>query len=635
MTKVYKIWIKVLVVCLFVLFVLPYVFSASRIKNLDNVLWLDATHRFDELGRKLAKKVKKETKQEYAKRKRIRMPEVKKYKIGDREKFWTSNLVTNSFEQIEAELKAIGKHCYVFVSVDQNISDATIAKLVDEFDNKIYPSNTSIFGSEWKPGIDGDERIFLLMFDIKDGFSPSTSGGVVSGGFVAGYFFPADEFLQSQIPENIPVKSNEKEILYLDTYPADPESNFYYTIIAHEFQHMIHFNNDPYEYTWLNEGCSQMAPYFCGYGHANQILAYIKYPDNSLIAWSREHEVANYGQVYLWNFYIINKLLNSTEVCQKFFKDLVSDKKRGAESYNDLFKKYNLNSFDQIYNDFAITNFVNNKYLDNGKYSYDDPILSKLKIPVSGIISEFPKSFTDKVYIWSTDGIKIDLSKAKSTIKINFKGQRIKFDENTYSSYNVTIVKLSTINPTKVELKNMQLSPSMDGAIVIKNDKAYNQLLVLVSAQAPLSVPDNLLANLPGVSYNLEVSDEGLVLVSRHNQNISLAQFTETLGTINFYITAEKAVSGLQILSKKTSPLLEDNIAMLNSEIINTIKILLENKAYNKVRDAIEIIAKNSKIYNGVDNSVINNVLDVLKFYKMQDNSVEIESLINIVNSIQ
>ncbi len=39
--------------------------------------------------------------------------------------------------------------------------------LSQEFENKIYTNLTSIFGSEWKPGIDGDERIILLFHQMR------------------------------------------------------------------------------------------------------------------------------------------------------------------------------------------------------------------------------------------------------------------------------------------------------------------------------------------------------------------------------------------------------------------------------------------------------------------------------------
>ena len=32
-----------------------------------------------------------------------------------------------------------------------------------EFNSKIYPILTSVYGSEWKPGVDGDNKITILF----------------------------------------------------------------------------------------------------------------------------------------------------------------------------------------------------------------------------------------------------------------------------------------------------------------------------------------------------------------------------------------------------------------------------------------------------------------------------------------
>ena len=47
------------------------------------------------------------------------------------------------------------------------------------------------------------------------------------------------------------------------------------TILAHEFEHLLHNARDPYEYLWIDEGAADMAAYLCFgvtstlTGHAN------------------------------------------------------------------------------------------------------------------------------------------------------------------------------------------------------------------------------------------------------------------------------------------------------------------------------------------------------------------------------
>ena len=221
--------------------------------------------------------------------------DVKPIELGDQATFNTYNLEANCNEKIKATVKKIGKHCYVYLQNGVKVPQKTIDKIANAFDNKIYPEDRSMFGSEWNPGIDDDARITLLLLDIKDGYNPSIGNNAYTGG----YFNAGDCYPKSKYPT-----SNEKEMLYLDVNPSDPNSDKFLSVLAHEFQHMIHWNHDPKEYTWLNESMSQLAPYLCGYGHPNQVEAYLRSPDNNLCGWLDDDMVANYGQVYMWAQYI-------------------------------------------------------------------------------------------------------------------------------------------------------------------------------------------------------------------------------------------------------------------------------------------------------------------------------------------
>ena len=50
----------------------------------------------------------------------------------------------------------------------------SLISLTTEFEEKIYPSLTRTFGSEWTPGIDKDTRIVILIHPMKKGtlFTP-------------------------------------------------------------------------------------------------------------------------------------------------------------------------------------------------------------------------------------------------------------------------------------------------------------------------------------------------------------------------------------------------------------------------------------------------------------------------------
>ena len=64
-------------------------------------------------------------------------------------------------------------------------------------------------------------------------------------------------------PNDIQYYSEYKEIIHLDK--AALTRGIAYDTIAHENQHLIHFNNDDSETTWLDEGIAVFAEYLCGY----------------------------------------------------------------------------------------------------------------------------------------------------------------------------------------------------------------------------------------------------------------------------------------------------------------------------------------------------------------------------------
>ena len=142
--------------------------------------WVDATHLFEEEVRSVVETVSRDPEPMFMMRNRAAAPEIRSFNIGDTQTFWTKNIVENKFEETRAVLKAIGKNCYVFLEEGKTLAPEAIEKVRKSFDEVIYPTNTVNFGSEWKPGIDGDPRITLLLLGGMQGCD--------------GFFYLSDQF---------------------------------------------------------------------------------------------------------------------------------------------------------------------------------------------------------------------------------------------------------------------------------------------------------------------------------------------------------------------------------------------------------------------------------------------------------
>ena len=146
---------------------------------------------------------------------------------------------------LPATLKTISDRAYFYVddkywnslsAYGRDVTMTGLQNLAIEFDNNIYPGETSFWGSEAKPGIDNDPRLLILLEDL------STGNG--------GYFETKNLFSKS-MAEN----SNESEMIVVNAnvIGADYIKNF----VAHELQHVISFNQKEV----LNDLCQFFAAY--------------------------------------------------------------------------------------------------------------------------------------------------------------------------------------------------------------------------------------------------------------------------------------------------------------------------------------------------------------------------------------
>lgn len=286
-------------------------------------------------------------------------------------------------EQVSANLQKISQHGYFYLESEweQALSQENKQKVTDllqalsqEFDQTIYPELTTLFGQEWRPGIDNDEHIYVLFLKMKQG--------------TAGYFRIEDEAPGLQSPH-----SNEKEMVYLNVdYLASPLLE---SFLAHEFTHLITFNQKDRlrgveEEVWLNEARADYVPTLLGYDDEYQgshlqarLKTFLQSPSDSLTEW--KGQPADYGIINVFIHYLIDHYGTNILV------DSLQSSKVGIASLNHALPSPSsspflpLSPFSQVFANWAITMFLNNCQMGD-YYCYKNENLANIKITPSLIL---------------------------------------------------------------------------------------------------------------------------------------------------------------------------------------------------------------------------------------------------------
>ena len=103
--------------------------------------------------------------------------------------------------------------------------------------------------------------------------------------------------------------SNAHEMFVLDADHVDLGEEFAYSVLAHEFQHMIHWNIDRNEDTWMNEGASELAAFLNGYSIGGHDRIFAQKPDTQLNVWrdNASGSTENYGASFLFMTYFLDR----------------------------------------------------------------------------------------------------------------------------------------------------------------------------------------------------------------------------------------------------------------------------------------------------------------------------------------
>lgn len=265
--------------------------------------------------------------------------------VGDTRSFWTYDLsvMPPSNVAVAATCRAVGDTVLVYVADDQwesTVSADDVGRIVTAFDEAtplgeggIMARMTELFGAS--SDIDANGRLIILVYEI-----PTYQNYTFDG-----YFRAEDLLANDPACETNPSVycSNECEVIHVNS--DDAGSDYMIGVMAHEYEHLIHFGLDADEEIWLDESMAELAMAVNGYEDDTNVAYYVAHRDAPLVT----SGYVDYGVCMLWGAYLYNRLGAA------FVSALMADTANGTASVTaQLAGQDGPASFEDLFADWAL-----------------------------------------------------------------------------------------------------------------------------------------------------------------------------------------------------------------------------------------------------------------------------------------
>jgi hypothetical protein len=269
------------------------------------------------------------------------------HSIGDVANFFVIESIRDAtYRTVRAELLYANELLEMWFESTAGVDRDTLQSMADQFADSIVPELWEAFGREWSPGVDGSPRIAVLHLEFLEE--------------AAAYFSSNDEF-----PTEIESQSNQREMLYISLDSVELDSERYLSVLAHEFQHLIQWNNDPNEESWLDEGLAQIAERLADSSTETTDQWFLSQTDIPLNSWPANISEAlpHYGASYLYSLYLWERF--GSDVIQRLARHPLN----GLAAVRDLLAVDGVDS-DRVFGDWAVANYFDDVELEDGRYGY-------------------------------------------------------------------------------------------------------------------------------------------------------------------------------------------------------------------------------------------------------------------------
>ena len=336
-------------------------------------------------------------------------------------------------------VRGMGPNCYVVVEDSQwnvNVNQTQVDTIVDHFENQsigsfpgqgIWDLNTAHFGNP-PDNLDQDPRVYFLYYDFD----------VSSDGFFWGF--------DQQCDNVAAYHSNECDVVYMNCSDNDPAGSYLLAVLAHEFEHLIHYNYDANEASWVDEGMAELAMWL--YGDPDNISSFNGNPDVSLTTFSGAW--ADYIKTYLWSLYFYERYGGQPAV-----KALVAEPLNSIAGYEAVLDDFfYTEDFTDVFQDWTVANWLDDPSLGDGRFGYVGDALPPFNDFLT--VTAYPAGpYNGTVNYWATDYVTYQ----------NANGLVATFDGSDNNKFAVRAILTDLVSTT--EIVDMTLDPAQQGSLAL------------------------------------------------------------------------------------------------------------------------------------------------------------------------
>ena len=402
--------------------------------------------------------------------------------LGQQETFFV-NSKFDKFErlQLSATLRQVSGKLYFYVEdsywnkIDFSRQQDLMNNMLDlakEFETNIYPKETSLWGSEPNPGIDGDPRITILLEELK-----KNNGG---------YFDTVNGYSQKEASG-----TNEREMISLNIDSLILDSTLTQVFLAHEFHHLISFNQKDLlkkvaEDIWLNELRAEYSVSLIGYDKPyissnlkRRFDLFLENPSDSLTEWP--NTLTDYAIINAFGNYLVEQY--GSAVLSETLRNV---KTIGIPSINEYLalKGYN-ERFEDIFGYWMAAMYLNdiNK---NNKLGYLD-----LDLRYIHIVPEQQTYLSNElldisvfrfIKPWQPVWLEFDLSSFSGDLSKSVKLSALADTSKIFPVFYLVIYSDGT-----VEVNKLQINNGRGSVFIISSEKVPSKIIVMPTNSSKIS----------------------------------------------------------------------------------------------------------------------------------------------------